>query len=143
MEAERARVRGKDAAGITEFRIFPRGGAWTLRATGLAVDAWRAEASCAESKAWCRLFQLPLSKTMSIALYEAPVAVALATMWADKMQFLYEWWIEAGRNMSCYCDEAGLARYEEPAAYRVATAHAAAHARKCVDSIRSITTVPR
>ena len=59
------------------------------------------------------------------------------------MQFLYEWWIDAARDMACYFDEAGLARYEEPEASRVATAHAAAHAWKRAGSIRSITPVPR
>ena len=79
---------------------------------------------------------------MSIALYGAPFAVALATMWADQMQFLYEWWLDAGRDMACYYEVAGLDRYEEPEAARVATAHDGAHVRKCVDSIRPITPVP-
>ena len=141
MEAHRGKLNADGIVGVTDFRVFPRGGAWTLTSRGIVVDSWRAEASTADARAWCRLFSLQQSRTLSITRYQQHVALALANVWAHRMQFLFDVWVSSGKQNSCYEDPAVFQSYKEPSAARIVCADGSADAEAAVRSIVSL--VPR
>jgi hypothetical protein len=90
-ELERARelAPGPEALAITDVRLFPRTGEWTLLHHGVACDSWRAEASHDLIRAWCDNVGIRKTFTCSRALYGPTHSYELCLMWADRVQYFF------------------------------------------------------
>ena len=71
-----------------------RGGQWTHAHVGRAYDSLAAKASSQQARDFCKLYQMPSMQSYATARYGDNLCTQLASLWAAKMTFLYEYWCE-------------------------------------------------
>ena len=92
-----------------DFRVTIVGGACLHERTGLVADAFSAQASTADAKAFCRARDLTQSVRSTITAYGEAACGVLARAWARKMQF-YSNLAVARANLECVFSDRALCR---------------------------------
>jgi hypothetical protein len=115
--AKRDELVARDTAVEDEaFYVHVRGGRFTLRTTGEAMDTVRASARAGVATEFVQQFGLQRTSSYALRAYGDEVAEALARCWADKLRWLLASWVEAGQPEAAGFElAAAAAAWEEPA----------------------------
>jgi len=95
--AKRAIYDVTGAAADSSFKVTARGGLSTFKAKGAAVDAISAQCDRGTQAAtWCATYNLNRQASYSTLKYGDHGASLMANAWMNKMQALYQVWLDAG-----------------------------------------------
>ena len=81
------------------FKIAIRGGNYTLRTRGVALEAVVVRATGFTSRTFCHCFNTFKSATFSMRAYGWDGAVALAEGWQHRMDVFCRIWLDAGADL--------------------------------------------
>ena len=96
-----------------DFKTSLLGGAWLQAKEGRAYDAFKAEARTPTAKQWCTLFSVPRSARFDVRLHGERGASVLSLSWAQKMQYFFDLWLNAGSPETVQYSEADIAGFVE------------------------------
>jgi hypothetical protein len=114
-----------------------RGGAWTKEHKGCEYDAFMAVASTPLGEEFCKLFQLRLSASFSLALYGEALAMTLCSYWCSKHQHWLDIWVDKGEPEEPFiADE--LRTFMEPIGFTEMANAAVGQIRDRTESLRAL-----
>ena len=138
--AKREQV-GEISKKVSHFRLFVRGGAFTMATFGVPFDLYRAEAIAGAATRFCVLYNIAKSASFSLSLHGEADSLVLADGWRFRLQQLFDLWVEHNCLLALRFGDDLLARVQESAEFASLASRAKGATLNRLDVIRSI--IPR
>ena len=133
--AKREQV-GEISKKVSHFRLFVRGGAFTMATFG--VPLYRAEAIAGAATRFCALYNIAKSDSFSLSLHGEADSLVLADGWRFRLQQLFDLWVEHNCLLALRFGDDLLARVQESAEFASLASRAKGATFNRLDMIRSI-----
>ena len=118
--AKQAALDAERGVQTSEFDVTVRGGAWTRKHKGVAVDVYLAFATTREANAFAVTYRLQRSNSFTIRRYGEEWCMRLGQLWCARMTHFFEIWKSQGSAATYKFTIQDAASYEEPAEIREA-----------------------